>query len=253
MRGEAAKLQGTWDIVTLEIDGSPMAEGMIRGAQIVVEGERFTTVAMGAAYGGRIELTSSKKPKEMDLIFEEGPEKGNRSLGIYEIDGDRWTLCLTVTGRTRPKRFATAPGSGHALETLKRREGTRAVMPRDELRRLEGEWTLVHGEADGRPFPEEALAIGKRVVRGNEITVTMGPEVYLQAAFALRPSETPKAIDYVITAGPHQAQTQLGIYETDGDRIKVCMAPVGRPRPRGFSTRPPEGGVLTVWKRKGAR
>ncbi len=110
-------LQGTWNIVSLEMDGRKMAGG---GAQIVVHGKRFTTIAMGAAYEGTVVVHEASKPKSFDLHFEEGPEKGNTSLGIYELDGDTWKICLTTRGNERPKEFAAPPGTGIALETLQR-------------------------------------------------------------------------------------------------------------------------------------
>ena len=54
------------------------------------------------------------------MVFDVGPEKGNTSLGIYEIENDTWKICLTTRGNNRPKKFATEPGTGHACEVLKR-------------------------------------------------------------------------------------------------------------------------------------
>src|SRR5205807_1617746 len=85
-------------------------------------GTKFTTAAMGSTYDGTLSLDVTKKPKRFDLKFTKGPEKGNTSLGIYELDGDTWKICLGLTGKSRPTKFATKPGSGHALETLKRGE-----------------------------------------------------------------------------------------------------------------------------------
>jgi uncharacterized protein (TIGR03067 family) len=54
------------------------------------------------------------------MKFTEGPEKGNTALGIYELDGDEWKLCLTITAKDRPTEFAAKPKSGLGLEVLKR-------------------------------------------------------------------------------------------------------------------------------------
>src|SRR4030081_989685 len=115
------KLQGSWNITSLEVEGQPMPAPC--GARIVIEGTRFQSLGMGAVYEGTVEVDGTKKPKAFDLVFTAGPEKGNRSLGIYELKGDRWKICLTVTGDKRPKKFATTPGSGCALETLARGTG----------------------------------------------------------------------------------------------------------------------------------
>jgi uncharacterized protein (TIGR03067 family) len=116
MTADLEKLQGTWHIASLEIDGNSMpATG-----SITIDGDGFTTSAMGAEYSGTIRIDASKRPKRFDLVFTTGPHAGSRSLGIYQLDGDAWRICLGSAGNSRPTSFATAPGSGHALETLVR-------------------------------------------------------------------------------------------------------------------------------------
>jgi len=116
MTGDLLKLQGTWRISALEIEGSSMPAS----GSITIEGDGFTTAAMGAEYSGRIEIDASKRPKRFDLVFTSGPHDGSRSLGIYQLDGDTWRICLGLAGHARPTSFTTAPASGHALETLTR-------------------------------------------------------------------------------------------------------------------------------------
>jgi uncharacterized protein (TIGR03067 family) len=120
MNTDLEKLQGTWNIVEFELEGRKRPAG---GSKVIVNGDGFTTIAMGAQYEGTVALDTTATPKTFDLHFNQGPEKGNVSLGIYELDGDAWTICLGLTGRSRPLEFATEAGSGHALETLKRANG----------------------------------------------------------------------------------------------------------------------------------
>jgi len=120
MDSELERLQGTWNIVFLEVEGMRPAPSVIAGSQITVQGERFTTKAMGAVYGGTIQLNAEVVPNEFQMKFTEGPEKGNTNNGIYELDGDRWRICLNMKGGPAPTEFATSPGSGRALETLDR-------------------------------------------------------------------------------------------------------------------------------------
>jgi uncharacterized protein (TIGR03067 family) len=110
-------LQGTWNIVSLEMDGQKMPGA---GARIVVRGDRFTTIGMGATYEGTVAVHQTTVPKSFDLHFEEGSEKGNINLGIYELDGDKWKICLATRGSGRPREFAAPPGTGIALEILER-------------------------------------------------------------------------------------------------------------------------------------
>ena len=161
MNKELERLQGTWDITSLETEGKKMGESAVRGSQIRISGNTFETVAMGATYKGRIEIDAAKKPKQLDLVFEAGPEKGTRSLAIYEIDEDRWRICLGLTGKKRPTAFSTKAGSGHALETLVRHTGPgRGDALREEIALLEGEWSMVSGEKDGQVLPKVFTASG---------------------------------------------------------------------------------------------
>lgn len=105
----------------MEMDGQRISGG---GAQIVVRGKRFTTIAMGATYEGTVTIHQTTAPKRFELHFEEGPEKGNTSLGIYELDGHTWKICLTTHGTQRPTEFAATPGTGFVLETLQRATAT---------------------------------------------------------------------------------------------------------------------------------
>lgn len=120
MDEELQRLQGEWNVIFVEVEGMTPAPSAYQGAQIVIQGDQFTTVAMGAKYGGKIELDASTEPKRFQMKFTDGPEKGNTNNGIYELDGDRWRICLTITGGPAPTDFTTSPRSGRALEILNR-------------------------------------------------------------------------------------------------------------------------------------
>ena len=115
---------------------------------------------------------------------------------------------------------------------------------------LQGEWSMVSGSADGQSMPEPMLKQMKRVCKGDETTTTMGERVFMKAKFTLDPSKTPKAIDYQMTDGPTKGQTQLGIYEVEGDTFKACFAKPGAERPTDFTSKSGEGHTLSVWKRE---
>lgn len=249
-------LQGSWTIVTLEMDGREMPAGAPGGSKIVVRGNKFTTISMGATYNGTIALDPTKRPKTFDLKFTAGPEKGNTSLGIYELDSDNWKICLTVTGNTRPQTFATAPGSGHALETL-RRDTDAAVAGKgktpvaavhfEPVAELQGEWSLVSLALNGKPLEPGYVKYGKRVVKGDEMTLTFGKDVVTKAKMAADSTKYPKIMDYVHVAGMMAGQSQRGIYELEGKILKVCSAPPGQARPSDFTATPDNGRTLAIW------
>ena len=249
-KSDVEKLQGTWNIATLEMDGMKMPDNAVTGARIVLQGNNFTSISMGATYKGTFKVDATKMPRTIDMTFTDGPEKGNTSLGIYELDGDHWKICLTVTGTERPKEFATKAGGGHAFETLKRQtaEKEQAVLAK-EMAFLAGEWTMVSGEIGGQQMPEAMAKTAKRVAKGNETTVTMNGQIFLKATITIDPSKKPKTIDYLMTDGPSKGKTQLGIYEVDGDTVRFCFGSPGQERATEFATKAGDGRTLSVWKR----
>jgi len=120
MDEELEKLQGDWNVIFLEVEGLSPAPSAYQGAQILIKGDQFTSVAGGAKHGGRLELDASTEPKRFQMKFTEGPDKGNTSNGIYELDGDRWRICVAISGGPAPADFTTTPKSGRALEILNR-------------------------------------------------------------------------------------------------------------------------------------
>jgi len=115
------RLQGEWAITALKFDGEDVAPHTFAAARLIVEGDQFTSLGMGAAYSGRITVNASVNPHTFDMFFEDGPEKGNTNRGIYELLNDEsWRLCLATRGGERPKTFSSTANSGIALETLER-------------------------------------------------------------------------------------------------------------------------------------
>jgi uncharacterized protein (TIGR03067 family) len=89
-------------------------------ARLVITGIRFESIGMGAVYEGTLELDPTANPRRLDLKFDSGPEKGNVNPGIYEIGGDLWKMCIATRGSIRPLDFVSSPGSGVAVEVLRR-------------------------------------------------------------------------------------------------------------------------------------
>jgi uncharacterized protein (TIGR03067 family) len=245
-------LQGSWTITALKMEGQETPADMLGDARIVIKRNRFTSTGMGAEYKGTLTLVTSTKPRQIDMKFDAGPEKGNTNPGIYKLDGDTWKICLATRGTVRPSKFASTAGSGFALETLTRgdaspsakttkRTSRKSTAPATEL---EGEWRMVSGIFDGKPMDESFLKWVKRVTQGNVTTVLAGPNVMLKAEFTIDSSKSPKTIDYL-----DKGKGQHGIYEFEGDVLKIYMAAAGSPRPTGFGAAPSKGSTLTIWKR----
>jgi uncharacterized protein (TIGR03067 family) len=118
-----------------------------------------------------------------------------------------------------------------------------------EMAQLEGQWSMVSGEADGMSMPKEIVKSGKRVAKDRETTITIGGQVYFKAKFSIDPTKKPKAIDYTMTEGPTTGKVHLGIYELDGDMVKFCFAAPGMDRPTEFTAKEGSHRTLSLWKR----
>jgi uncharacterized protein (TIGR03067 family) len=118
-----------------------------------------------------------------------------------------------------------------------------------EMPQLEGEWSMVSGQANGQAMPQELVRTGKRVAKDGVTTISIGGKVFFKAKFSIDPAKKPKAIDYAMTEGPTKGKTQLGIYELDGDTVKFCFAAPGGERPTDFTAKEGSQRTLSVWKR----
>jgi uncharacterized protein (TIGR03067 family) len=91
-------LQGAWEFVT----GT-------REARLVITGHHFLiTFKNGDEYLGSFALDPTSRPKAIDLVIDEGPErhKGKESRGIYLLDNDHLLLCPGIPGSgERPEVF----------------------------------------------------------------------------------------------------------------------------------------------------
>jgi uncharacterized protein (TIGR03067 family) len=72
---------------------------------------------VGTAPLGRFTIDPTKTPKQVDSTSLGGPNKGEVTLGIYEvIDANNKRACWAKPGGPRPTDFTSTPGSGRTLQ-----------------------------------------------------------------------------------------------------------------------------------------
>ena len=114
---------------------------------------------------------------------------------------------------------------------------------------LQGTWSMVAGAADGYQLPPEYVKTMRRIFTGNEVTVTMGGQLFLKATIELNPTASPKTIDYHMTGGPTAGSTQLGIYQISGDTVRFCFGAPNAARPTDFASTLGDRRTLSTWVR----
>jgi uncharacterized protein (TIGR03067 family) len=105
-----------------------------------------------------------------------------------------------------------------------------------ELKKFEGTWTFESVETGGKELPAENFKGFTVTFEGDKYAVKMGDKVVEAATQKLDPSKSPKTLDVMVTEGPNKGAVIVGIYEINGDTLKVCFDPEGKNRPTQFKT-----------------
>ncbi len=269
-------MEGKWSFRSLQLDGNDVPTSMLGQSSLLIDGDRFRTESPEATYEGIFTIDVETTPHHIDIDFVEGPEAGNRCQGIFELDGDRFRLCLGLVGSSRPTRFATSAGSGHALEELERVDrgrpsgvnGGTPPPPEPEttlppvssgdfetsitptLEKLQGEWLPLELVTSGKPLEKAYLPYGSRTQSGVETKVVFGGQTMMHARIRFHESTSPMEVDYLNLAGKGKGTLSLGLFRWDGEEAVFNIAAPGAPRPADFTCASGSGRTLSRWKRK---
>jgi uncharacterized protein (TIGR03067 family) len=113
-------IDGTWLMAEAELGGKEFPEEIRKSIKLVVKDGKYVSTAGEVTDKGTVKLNAKAKPKEMDVVGTDGPNKGKTLLAIYERDGDTLRVCYDLSGKKRPKEFKTAEGTQLLLVTYKR-------------------------------------------------------------------------------------------------------------------------------------
>ncbi len=267
-------LEGTWEFVSLTVDGQPMPPAALSSSRLLIDGDRFRTESPEAVYEGIFNIDVEAQPHAIDIEFIAGPEAGNWNYGIFRLDGDRFELCLDLNGAPRPTGFRASRGSGHAYETLRRTSHARPddvtggergaepqaiaapnstgfeFVPSETLTRLEGDWTAVRLRRDGEEYPTMMLATGRRVAFKNALKIMFGGQVIIDALVRIDESQDPIHVDYCNVGGLAKGTLQHGIMRWLGDEPCFCMSAPDAPRPTAFESAAGSGQTLSQWRQR---
>jgi uncharacterized protein (TIGR03067 family) len=120
-RKELLRFQGTWTIVSQELDGKPANSDQIKGRTLFCGADVFL-VRKGTdlLQLGVIKIDPSQSPKTVNATVSKGLYQGETMKGIYEFASDTLTICFDIEGQSRPSQFKTAAKEGRYLAVYKR-------------------------------------------------------------------------------------------------------------------------------------
>ena len=110
-----------------------------------------------------------------------------------------------------------------------------AARPDDDKELIKGTWTVVKSDENGKPN-EEVLKAKFTFKDGDKLLFKMAEEQAQEAIYKLDPTKKPKQIDLTVKQD-NESLTALGIYEIDGDKMRLCVAePDAKGRPTEFKS-----------------
>jgi len=120
----------------------------------------------------------------------------------------------------------------------------------DDAKLLQGTWILVGFEVNGKSIGDAVRGVGIKVTfKDREVMFSGkgagGKDGPLTGTFQLDPSKKPKTIDTTINK-----EVEPGIYQLEGDTLKLCTARAGGERPKEFKTGEGDGTRLFVFQRE---
>jgi uncharacterized protein (TIGR03067 family) len=113
-------LVGKWKVDKAELGGK---DAMAFAKDVKLEmlaGGKYQLDLLGQKDEGTFSVNPSKKPAEMDIKGNDGPNKGKTIKTIYKIDDDTVTICYGLGGGDRPTKFETKEGTMQFLVVYKR-------------------------------------------------------------------------------------------------------------------------------------
>ncbi len=108
---ELKALEGKWKAVSMEASGMQLPKDNLPEFIFTVgAGGKSTAQSSHGTDQATITVDPKAKPRTIDNLHESGATKGKTQYGIYKLEGDKWTVCMTLPGvasTDRPKDFAT--------------------------------------------------------------------------------------------------------------------------------------------------
>ena len=122
------------------------------------------------------------------------------------------------------------------------------TMWADDLKALEGKWTIQKAESNGMEIEPDVLKDIVVTISGARYELLV-KDVKDGGTIKLDEAQNPKTMDGTDTEGDDIGKVTKAIYELTGDTLRVCYAMDGGDRPKEFVTKPDSQLLLVTYKR----
>lgn len=117
-----------------------------------------------------------------------------------------------------------------------------------ELEAHQGVWQTTSYRIGENETPKEIVDSIVREVKGDHVVWKRDGKSFAGTKMEIDPSKTPATIDLIPDGGPHKGEKVLGIYKLEKDRLTLCVAPRGKPRPENWEA--PKGSGISLMEFK---
>jgi uncharacterized protein (TIGR03067 family) len=120
-----------------------------------------------------------------------------------------------------------------------------------DLDLMQGTWQVVALESGAGKAPKEALEKSnmRLTIKGNKFVSKSGDKLLLEGTLEINPAKKPKTLDVKGTDPQGKEVATTGIYELNGDTMRVCFVFKGEKRPEVFATKPGSKVAIFEYKR----
>ena len=129
------KLQGYWKPLQCELEGKgQMPAEVMKQVTVVFDKNEYHLYFKDSKLDkdnkpiilrlalANITVDESTSPKTIHFEFADGPLKGKKCHGIYELAGNQLKMCYGSVDKPKPSKFESPAGSGYFVETWVRQK-----------------------------------------------------------------------------------------------------------------------------------
>ena len=120
-----------------------------------------------------------------------------------------------------------------------------------ELKKIQGEWIVETHQSGATIFSGndlKAFGLPLKMAEKEDKLIMSAEKKTVASTVRLDPTQKPKTFDLTLLDGSKKGTSVSGIYELDGDVLKMCVVLGSDKRPTDFA--PKDGNLISIWKRK---